>query len=316
MEMEQEHIEQPQAEETQVESLEDLHRLAEEGLEAESQETQQSEEVVEEPEAPSYEPNYTYTVRDEQREFDERIRDVIKDKDTEEYLRDLYTRADGLETYKEKFSKRESEYKELYEHAQALTGGYQKLQQLREKNDHRGLQKALGLSDDFVIEWGLALAEEGEMPEEQRMQIQKQREMEEKLQAYENRISQFESSVADNRVQEDLRQLQSLTMSNDVRPIAEAMSERGHDFIETVVAMGQFEFQKTGVEPSIESVVRRVADQYRYLVPQEQPQQQTIEQPKQTVQQPTLPSVGGTNQATVDKPITSMEDLKRLADSI
>lgn len=50
-------------------------------------------------EAP-YEPNYSFRVMDEQREFDEWIRPLIKDKDTEAKFRDLHERAMGLDHVK------------------------------------------------------------------------------------------------------------------------------------------------------------------------------------------------------------------------
>lgn len=297
-----------QTEDLQVENLEGLQALAEEsdaGSDTDLDETP--------PESEEYAPDYSYMYKDEKREFDERVRGAVGNKETEEYLRDLYTKADGLDSYKEKYTKRDSEYGELYDHSQALTSGYQKLQTMRESGDHRGLQNALGLSKDFVIEWGLALAEEDELPEAQKQQLQSQRDMEAKMTAYEQKISQFEASHAESRVQDDLNQLEMFVSSESIKPVAQAMKEKGHDLVETVVAIGQLEYQKTGIEPSIESVVSRVADQYRYLVQQEPVQQQ---QQQQAVKQPTIPSINGNNQATVDKPVSSMDDLKKLAELI
>lgn len=322
MENENENVQdQTPEEEPKIESLEDLTAIAENwGKDAESTEDPVGQPVEGEPvvEESDFQPTYTYTVKDEEREFDERLRNVIKDKETEEYVRDLYTKADGLETYKEKFSKRDSEYGELYTRAEALTGGYHKLQTARDKKDFAGLQKALGLDDDFIVQWGLSRVEEAEMPEEQRQAMIKQKSMEEELAQYKAQAGQHEEYIANQRVQDDIQELRTLVASEEVKPIAVAMTERGHDFIDLVVAQGNLEFQKTGVEPSIKDVVGRIAKQYSYLAQKAEPVQPVADpvQQQQTIQQPTIPHIGGNNQATVDKPITSMADLKKLADSL
>lgn len=305
-------------EENKIESLEDLHRIAEEGV---ATEEAAAEEVVNEP--PAYEPNFAYTVRDEQKEFDERIRSAIKDKDTEDLVRDLYTRAEGLDAYKEKFSKRDSEYQDVYSQAQALTQGYQTLKEMRDKSDYIGLQKALGLNPDFVVDWGLKLLEEEELPPEQKEALIKQREMESRLAEQDARISQFEADTQNRRVEDDLNELKTLALSEKVLPVVQAMNEKGLDFAQQVVSLGSMEYQRTGKEPAVQDVVNRVAEQYKFLVPQtpapeaavpQVPQQQPTQQA--APQKPTLPSLSGANQATVDQPITSMDQLRKLADSI
>jgi hypothetical protein len=250
-------------EENKIESLEDLHRIAEEGV---ATEEAAAEEVVNEP--PAYEPNFAYTVRDEQKEFDERIRSAIKDKDTEDLVRDLYTRAEGLDAYKEKFSKRDSEYQDVYSQAQALTQGYQTLKEMRDKSDYIGLQKALGLNPDFVVDWGLKLLEEEELPPEQKEALIKQREMESRLAEQDARISQFEADTQNRRVEDDLNELKTLASSEKVLPVVQAMNEKGLDFAQQVVSLGSMEYQRTGKEPAVQDVVNRVAEQYKFLVPQ------------------------------------------------
>jgi hypothetical protein len=326
----------------QVENLDQLKRLAngeeelpqatEEPAEEIKAEESEAAEVPAEPvaevstseEPQAYEPNLSYMVKDEKREFDERIKNAVKDKDTEEYIRDLYTKADGLETYKEKLTKRDSEYDDLHGHAQALTTGYQQLQKLRDDQDYLGLEKALGLDEEFIVAWALNRMEEAELPAEEKQALARQRELESRVREQEGRISQFEQSeqaradtASTQRVQDDIAELRSLANSADVKPIAAAMSERGHDFVDAVVSLGNLEFQKTGVEPSVQEVVSKVTEQFRYLSTQQLVTPQGGQQQTQTTQQQsTLPSIDGINQATVDKPVTTMAELKALAESI
>lgn len=301
------------SEELKIESLEDLTKVAESGVEEESQ--AQPEDSAEVNEPPAYDPSFTYTVRDEQREFDERIRGAIKDKETEDLIRDLYTRADGLDGYKEKLSKRDSEYNALYEQSEALTSGYKTLLDMRNSKDYRGLAEALGLDHDFIVNWGLETIKEEELPEEQKVALNKQREMEAQIKQYESQISDYERVSQEQQVQRDLMEIRNLASSDAYSGIVKAMEEKGLDFLGTVSAEGHKMYLQTGQEPTVRSVVDKVAQQYQWLAQmQQQPEPVAVPQQQQT--QPTLPSVDGANQAVVDKPIASMADLKKLADSI
>lgn len=71
------------------------------------------EEAAEEPQ--QYQPDFTFTVMDEKREFDERLRGYIKSKDEEDLIRDLYTKAAGLDVVKSKYEKTTEEIKSLRE---------------------------------------------------------------------------------------------------------------------------------------------------------------------------------------------------------
>jgi hypothetical protein len=63
-------------------------------------------------ESPSseYTPDFSYKIKDQDFEFPEWIREVVKSKEQEEYLRDLHTKADALEGIKESRGKIEMEF--------------------------------------------------------------------------------------------------------------------------------------------------------------------------------------------------------------
>lgn len=60
--------------------------------------------------ATEYTPNFKYTIKDEEHEFPEWLREVVKDPKTEEELRDLFTKANALDGIKESRTKIESDY--------------------------------------------------------------------------------------------------------------------------------------------------------------------------------------------------------------
>lgn len=277
----------------------------------------ESTDVNEESEAPAYEPVLSYKFKDEERSFDKRLLPAIKDKETEEYVRELYTKSAGLDAYKEKYAKIEEEANSYYNQAAQLTNGFKALQEFRDSKNFDKLQQALGLSDDQVVEWALKRAEFESLPEDEKQQLRQQKEQETKLEQYQRQVQEYEEQQHEMQVTNDVNQLKALVNSESIRPVAEAMAQRGHNFIEQVLAMGQYEYKRTGVEPSIESVVQSIANKHSYLIEQARQETEAIPQQQQTQRKKALPSVSGTGQTRASKPkFTSLEALKKYADSL
>lgn len=287
-----------------VESLADLEALQDGSPVAEPAPEQATAE------SDAYAADLTYKVKDEVREFDSRFKDVVRDKETEEYIRDLYTRADGLDGYKEKLSARETEYQTLYDHAKGLTDGYARLKEMRDKRDYAGLQKALGLDDEYITEWGVNRLDYQELPEETRQLMEKNKELEEKLNGYEQKLTGFEETNNNARLEQEFSYLNSLNTDERYSGVAQAMQEKGLSFTQAIMDRGIAQFKMTGQEPSIDDVAQVIANQYSWMVAQPEPE--INNEPA-----PTIPSLTGhTNQAMVDSPIATMADLIRLADQV
>ena len=270
---------------------------------------------------PSYEPNYAYTVKDEERSFDERFHPLVKTKEDEDFIRDLHTRADGLSGVKERLDFREREYTELYGHSKELTQGYAALMKYRDGGDVRGLQKALGLNDDFVINWGLTLAEEEELPAETKELIRKNRELEQQKTVYESQLSQHTQTSDDQLIENDVRELESYVRSDEYAPLVEAMKKNNLNFMDTVVMTGSHHYQMNNVELGIKDVCNMVKNQYAFMVPTvtETTQMDPNLSGTKTVvvqQHHSLPTLNGSNTTAVKQPVRSLEDLKKLRDSI
>ena len=238
---------------------------------------QEPEEVItDDGELVEYEPNFSYKVKDEERQFDERLRKVISDKETEEYIRDLYTKADGLDTYKQKLEDRESKLAEYERKVSELVNGYQQLKTLRDEGNYRKLMSSIGLDDEAVLNYASSLIEEMNMPEEQRQIIQKNREYEERMEALNNKLATYESKVqsfeeisTQNLIKSQMDELQGYVNSND--DVAKVLKEKGLDLTQEVLAHGLMVTRQTGVEPSVKEAFDAVVNKYKQFVtsPQE-----------------------------------------------
>ena len=135
-----------------IESMDDLRKAAKENQQTSTQPEHVEEttrEVVDESGSlteQTYTPNYKFKVLDTEKEFDEFIRPIIKDKDSEEKLRDLYTKAHGLDTVKNKY---EETKEQLNEREEVLN----RLFSLKEAPTYDDLFNSMGLDKKKVLEY-------------------------------------------------------------------------------------------------------------------------------------------------------------------
>lgn len=297
-----------------------------ESVDAAEPESVDSEEVDSEPSqeatsetAEQYTPDYSYSIKGESKEFDEKLRGLIKTKEDEDFVRDLVTKAEGLDDYKAKDTDWQQKYSAIEQHTTQLTSGYKKLQSQRDSGDMMGLQETLGITDEMVLNRATAILNEEDLPKEQRDLIIKNRELSKQLDSVQSKVSTFEESSHDARLQNDVNELKSFMTSDEYSPVVKAMEEAGRDFANEVVKEGHWVFNMTGKEPAVSDIVKLVADNYRGLINTGSTMTQTNnkeEQPTILVQKETLPSVrGGADSAVADGP-TSLDDLYAISNQI
>lgn len=127
-----------------------------------------------EPEEPAYEPNYSYNIKSEERTFDERLHGIITSKENEDYIRDLVTKAEGLDTYKTKLSEKEQSYSEMQERYNEVETGFknyekgiQRLEELK-NTDLSSFARAWGISDQQILDLARGLLDENPQAKAQR----------------------------------------------------------------------------------------------------------------------------------------------------
>lgn len=175
--------------------------------------------------ASDYSPSYSYKVLDEERTFDPRLHGVIKSKEDEEYLRDLYTRADGLDNYKNKYSTVQTEFGSFKQTVTPVIEGFKKLKTYRDEKKYSDLFTDLGLEEDEVLNYALQVAQERALPEEQRRIIQHNRELERKQREYETKVQSYEQSQQEQILTTQVDELKSYVLDESVSDIRGALAK-------------------------------------------------------------------------------------------
>jgi len=284
----------------------------------ESSDEQVSSTVETEEEVTEYTPNYSYKVKDEEFEFDEFLRGSVTSTEQEEALRELYTKSRGLEGYKDKLTTKEQEYNELMQEAGTYTDGFKTLKKhvdhANSTGDFREVGKALGLSDEKLVEYAVKLAEEAALPEDQRDLINQNRELQDKLSSVEGRMTNYEAQQlkSDQQAKADYVR-KTIEETPQGVEVWQAMADVNRDMVREFYYMGD-EMISAGLNPQIKDIVGKLVSNNQHLLElktlrqqQQQPQVQA-----DIGQKPTLPTVKGNNTAAVVKEVSSIDDLKRI----
>lgn len=281
-----------------------------------SDEIESSESEVQD----EWSPNFNYEVKGEQREFHEGLRDSVKDKEMEDYLRDLYTKADGLETYKAKLEKYEENAKGQNEQIDLLMNGYKSLKSNRDSNNIDALLGDLGVADneefqDAILDWAIKKAEHLTLPQEEQDRIDAEKQRMNEYSELKNEVASLRASEHDKYIQSERTRLSSI-VSGQHGELSKTLKDAGIDFENEVIMHGTYQLRTTGIEPTLEDAVNAVATKYAYF---NKPTVNTTEQTVQEFEAPTdqvLPRVRRSSNTAVHSKIRSIDDLKKLANRI
>ena len=308
------------SEQEEVNTEEVANGTAQEGIQedeivAESEVDQPDKEEVSE----EYKPNFTYRVRDEEREFDDKLKPFIKSKEDEDYFRDLVTKAEGIEHYKSKITEFETTKTNLEMTNKEMAEAFSNMKRLKDGGRVDELFEVLGISDDAVIDYALKLAEESDLPPEQRQAKETQREYERRLATLDERETQTrmyeEARLAEMRLQEANSRLNTLITSEEGSLIRERMEDHGLNIVEEIRQYGLNQWSTTGKDPSIEDAYSYVVGKYGFLGNIGKQQNKTEELP--IIKKKVLPTVSGgsTSEVPVESAIRSFEQLRKLGDT-
>lgn len=280
------------------------------------------------PAAPSYQPNYKFKAHGKEHEIPELLRGVMKDKDTEKYVHDLFEKAYGLGPIKQRFQETREELQSV---KQELGGVMEQVTEARtayQRNDIDSMLDIFQIPHEKMLQWAVEKVQLSQMPPEQRNALEGKRELERKL--HEQEKSYRSTSQEQMQVQQEhLRQMLELTLERpDFTAAAQAYDTRkGKEgaFKDLVIQVGKSEWalnQKhlTPLEAAQKALELLggipAAPEKAAATP---PAQATPAAPAQTAKK-TLPNLTGAgakaSSAPAKAPMKSLDDLKRRYDEI
>jgi hypothetical protein len=280
-----------------------------------------AEGVAEESE-PSYEPNYHFKVRDEERSFDEWMQPFIKDSETESRVRELYEKAHGLE-----YVKNDRQY--LRDQLQQTSDELGQFNTVKEElarvgqyiksNDLESFFQQFNLSDEQIYQYAVNKLQMQENPE-QKAAYDQQRETQARQWDLESQNRNYQTQLENLAVQQRSFELDSVLNRPEVSTVAQdfdARMGRQGAFRDEIINRGQLYFHTTGQDVSAERVVTDVMN----LLGSTPGQQAQVATPQQgaaahQAKPPVIPNIRGQGTSPVKKIPRSIADLRQLGQSM
>jgi len=266
----------------------------------------------------AFQPDFKFKVMDEEKEFDEFLRPVIKDADTQKKIKELYEKAYGLDYVKPKYESTKSELATIKPQFQAITNDLKLVGQHLKNQDLGSFFKTFNLTDEQVLEYAVKRLEYLEAPQEKRQQIDKELQFKgqhasialenEQLKAYKE---QQEASVFQN-------EFQTALSKPDVLSVAQSFDARAGKqgaFAQAIIQHGMTQSRLAGQDIPVQNVVQSFIQTFG-LTPQPSQAASMSQVPassgEQAQRKETLPRVQGTGVSPVAQKVRSIEDLKAL----
>ena len=269
-------------------------------------------------EAPVYQPNFKFSAYEKEHEFDEFIRPVVKDKLTEEKLRDLYSKAYGLEPMKAKYNKLQEEYAPIKERYENLYGNVSRLGQFMEKGDLDNFFLGVGLKEDQVFKWALHKLQLSEMPIEQRQAYQELSERRRNEALLSEQYQATQAQLQELKQQQVLFELDQNLGRAEVKAMADAFeSKMGQPgaFRQEVIQTARSIYRDTGRDMTPVEAINEVLNRYKPFLAGSaaQASAQVSGRGSGQAQAPVIPNVTGKSTSPAARHVRSLDELKRLA---
>lgn len=269
----------------------------------------QVDETGEEKPPEAYEPNFKYNVLGIEKEFDERLRGLIKSKEDEEWLRDVMTRADGFENDKKSYKQLRQDHEKIASEYTQMNKDVNQVLEMRDKNDLDSLFQVLGIKPEAVQQWNMRRQQYGQLTPEQKAYYDRQQELQRSHYSLNQQNQELMNKINQIELQTRQSELTNKLSSSEHAPLIKEFDSRNgqNSFMAEVIRRGALYETQMGVEKTADELISEVASFLTFNQQPQNPSQAGAQAPK------VIPNTGTSGgQAPVKKKPKTLDDLKRM----
>lgn len=262
---------------------------------------------------PAYTPNYKFVVRDEEKEFPEWIRGVVKNPDIEKSVREIMEKAEGLPYVKERRDYLENENKTLRTQYTPIVKSAEQLAGYLKNKDYKSFFDFAGIPQQELFKFVYDELQLSENPQQLQARDQlraQQAQMRELEERYQEAQQQTEMMAAE-RLTWELRSEMSKPEISELVSQFDAAAGKAGAFEAEVRRRGSYYYKEHGQVVPPADVVSEVANLLKWQRNANQPQSPQATPSRRIV--PTLPNIKGGNTSPAKVVPKSLDDLRKLA---
>lgn len=273
---------------------------------------------------PAYSPDYKYKANGKEKEIDERLRPLIKDKETEEWIKKILSKADGLEEVLAHREHYRNQFNTLNAQANAVISDVKNrdyssaLQKLGvDTNDIKSVMSGLKFKKEDIIRYAYELAQ---LTPEQEAAYARERELELSALQQQSQVEQLHQRLYQQEVQLKTSELKMVLSTPDYAPLVEAFDQKNGQgaFWDEVCRRGEY-YDLKGSPKQVMDLVNEVGSIAKLLVTQTPAQAQATPAANQQVKQnvvPVIPNVSGASASPARKKTKSLKELREYAKTL
>ena len=289
-----------------------------------------TEDLIESEIKEDWQPEYKFRVLDKEHEFDDFIRPIVT-KDNYEKVKELYEKAYGLDHVKNKYqatreefeSFKNSQYQPLLEESNQYKSAMQYMGSLIKSGDYDNLFRELNIPEEALLNYSIGRINYRDLSPEQRLEYDRNVEARQKNYTLEMQNQQLQSQFEQMQVKDLQIELSQALMNPQIKPVIEEYEQQRQQpgaFMRDVAMVGKYVWETEGKHLSVQDAIGRVIQQHnqtkQWYGSGTAAPQNNVETQVQTSAKATIPQIKSTGNSPIKKRPTSIEDLKRLADSM
>jgi hypothetical protein len=265
--------------------------------------------------APAYEPNYKFRVKDKEFEFEDWAKGVVKDKETEEKIRDFHAKAYGLDAVKQAREAAVAELQDLKSSKETVDTALKELGTYRANKDWDSFFEALDVPKQDILKYAVELVQRDQWTPEQRAQWQQSREAMNAAKHYQVENQQLLARQQQLSVQQRSFELEQALVQPEVVEVAQnydAGTASPGAFRQFVIQIGQAHAAR-GEDISAAEAVAEATKHLRAVMAQNAAVQQQAATPKVVMphQKPVIPNIQGRGTSPIRSTPKSFADLRK-----
>lgn len=276
------------------------------------------------PAAAQYNPNFKYSINNQEKEFDDWIRGAIKDNDTEAKARELYTKAMGLDLVKNRLHDEKSTRKQVEQAFQQLQARVFPVEQALQSGDLQSVFRGLNLTDEKLFQYVWNRLNYLEQPQEFRQAVEAREAAERRAMEMEQQFRSYHETQQAAAVQARTVELDTELEKPEIKTVAERFNQQATQmglknpdgsavtFAGEVIKRGKAAYHLYGADISVKQAVGEVLAMIGQN-PQFATQPQVAAPgANAAAKPPVIPTITGKAQSPVGKVIRSTDDLVKI----
>lgn len=208
-----------------------------------------------------YAPDYTFKVHDKELEFDEWLKPLVQDPETEGRVRDLLERAHGLDAVKQSRDRYAQGFQQLEQQHTQLVSQVQQAAGHVQKGDMQSFFEALQIPEDTVLRYALERIQLRNAAPEVRAAYEQQRATQQRLAMLESQNQHFQQTTAQQVQQHRHQELEIISARPEVSQAITSFDARVGKpgaFMEQVRRIGSYYWSTQGKDIGADAAVKEV----------------------------------------------------------